>query len=403
MDALDVTEQEVVESEDTKQDAPEASTSSQIDKDVLNDYGKAFHATSEDATEQAGSSSSLPQDVYHVKNIETLGGSFSIVLQSENGPCPLIAVFNTLQIQGKIAKITKPRIQASELCSLFGNFLLDLAQQRSVNVEHTEHYIVDCLERFGKIQTGVDVNVKFNSVTGFEYTADLAMFDMAGVRLLHGWLIDPQDRVLAELVGDMTYNQIVEVAMNKCDSESAQEMNESLILQEHLATTQLTVYGLCELHQVLGQNESCVLFRNNHFNTLIKHDDMLYVLVSDVGWETDSNVVWETLENTDNNTTFVDGNFAKKSEAETGPSKPVAGLPEYSGDDEAYALALQLQHLDIPQEEREEQQRLWDDSQRESHKRAAQTQGGAASSRDPPSGNPPSGNTKSDKPSCILQ
>ena len=41
------------------------------------------------------------------------------------------------------------------------------------------------------------------------------MFDMAGVRLLHGWLIDPQDKVLTELVGDMTYNQIVEVAMSK--------------------------------------------------------------------------------------------------------------------------------------------------------------------------------------------
>lgn len=39
-------------------------------------------------------------------------------------------------------------------------------------------------------------------------------------------------------------------------------------------------------------------------------------------------------------------------------------LPEYKGDDEAYALALQLQHLDIPEQERVEQQRLWDDSKR---------------------------------------
>lgn len=396
----DVTEQEVIvepQSQDKPEltDVEEASTSPQKDKQVLDDFGKAFHSSGDDTPEAATGSSNLPQDVFHVKVIETLAGSFSIVLQSENGPCPLIAVFNTLQIQGKIAKITKPRIQAAELCSLFGNFLLDLAQQRSGNVEHTEHYIVDCLERFGKIQTGVDVNVKFNSVRGFEYTADLAMFDMAGVRLLHGWLIDPQDKVLTELVGDMTYNQIVEVAMSKCDSETVQEMNESLILQEHLATTQLTVYGLCELHQVLGQNESCVLFRNNHFNTLVKHNDMLYVLVSDVGWENDPNVVWETLENTDNNSTFVDGGFRKSGGSETPPAKPAVGLPEYEGDDEAYALALQLQHLDIPEQERVEQQRLWDDS-----KRAAQGGAGSSRPRDPPSR---TASVKSEKSSCTLQ
>lgn len=34
---------------------------------------------------------------------------------------------------------------------------------------------------------------KFNSADAFESTAALTAFDALGVRLLHGWLRDPQD------------------------------------------------------------------------------------------------------------------------------------------------------------------------------------------------------------------
>lgn len=52
---------------------------------------------------------------------------------------------------------------------------------------------------------------------------------------------------------------------------------------------------------------------------------MLYVLVSDVGWENDPNIVWETLENTDNNSAFVDGGFRKSGGNESPPAKPAVG------------------------------------------------------------------------------
>ena len=39
---------------------------------------------------------------------------------------------------------------------------------------------------------GLDVNVKFNG--GFEFTSDLAIFDLLDVRLVHGWRVGRRER-----------------------------------------------------------------------------------------------------------------------------------------------------------------------------------------------------------------
>jgi hypothetical protein len=42
------------------------------------------------------------------------------------------------------------------------------------------------------LKKGLDVNVKFDNIRGFESTAELAMFDLFDVDLVHGWVADPQ-------------------------------------------------------------------------------------------------------------------------------------------------------------------------------------------------------------------
>lgn len=56
----------------------------------------------------------------------------------------------------------------------------------------------------------MDVNVKFNSADAFEFTPELSCLDMCRVRLLHGWLIDPEDTVMFESFAKMSYNQLVD-------------------------------------------------------------------------------------------------------------------------------------------------------------------------------------------------
>lgn len=38
----------------------------------------------------------------------------------------------------------------------------------------------------------IDINVYFNSIHGFEPTAELALFDLFNVDLVHGWVVDPE-------------------------------------------------------------------------------------------------------------------------------------------------------------------------------------------------------------------
>lgn len=45
-----------------------------------------------------------------------------------------------------------------------------------------------------RLQYGLDVNVRFNNIRGFEFTEEMAAFDMSGVTLLHGWIVDPEDK-----------------------------------------------------------------------------------------------------------------------------------------------------------------------------------------------------------------
>ena len=38
------------------------------------------------------------------------------------------------------------------------------------------------------------MNVRFDSVKGFEFTSEIVIFDLLNVPLYHGWLPDPQVR-----------------------------------------------------------------------------------------------------------------------------------------------------------------------------------------------------------------
>lgn len=62
---------------------------------------------------------------------------------------------------------------------------------RSVRATHQLDTVIKLLPR---LQYGLDVNVRFNSVRGFEFTEEMAAFDMTGITLLHGWLLDPEDK-----------------------------------------------------------------------------------------------------------------------------------------------------------------------------------------------------------------
>ena len=70
----------------------------------------------------------------------------------------------------------------------------------------------------------MDVNPKFNQgPTGVEYTSNLTAFEMLGVELMHGWLLDPQDKETAHVIGNKTYNELIELVVQGNDTDAVLE------------------------------------------------------------------------------------------------------------------------------------------------------------------------------------
>ena len=84
------------------------------------------------------------------------------------------------------------------------------------------------------------------------------------------------------------------------------------LLRQFLEDTrsQLTHFGLTQLHEHITNDSLCVFFRNDHFSTLTKKNGCLYLLVTDVGYSDVSEIVWEKLDDIGGNTEYVDCNFS---------------------------------------------------------------------------------------------
>ena len=64
-----------------------------------------------------------------------------------------------------------------------------------------EANISDAVVVLPKLQTGIDVNVKFSgAVIDFELTSESIIFDLFNIPLYHGWLVDPQQEDVVKAV-----------------------------------------------------------------------------------------------------------------------------------------------------------------------------------------------------------
>ena len=83
--------------------------------------------------------------------------------------------------------------------SLVAGHLLDANDEQKVGKGLPEEYkanlrknVADAISILSKLTTGIDVNVQFHDLKGFEFTDEIAIFDLLDISLVHGWLVDPQ-------------------------------------------------------------------------------------------------------------------------------------------------------------------------------------------------------------------
>ena len=63
----------------------------------------------------------------------------------------------------------------------------------------------------------------------FEFTNEVAIFDLLDIKLVHGWLYDPQDRALVRAVGELTYNQLVNIMVESQGQPSVSSKDQERI------------------------------------------------------------------------------------------------------------------------------------------------------------------------------
>ena len=189
------------------------------------------------------------RDFFKVKRIDFLGAKRAIVCQNENGPCPLIGIVNVLLLRNAVTlqgAPDRPEVSAQELMSLVAARILDEnarggddsskgdfeamdAEQAEAMRQNQEQNVSDAMAALPSLATGLDVNVRFRHALDFEFTAELAIFDLLDITLCHAWVADPAHHPeAAAAIGARGYNQLMERVIElTCAAEEAEAKAEA--------------------------------------------------------------------------------------------------------------------------------------------------------------------------------
>ncbi|KAK9390096.1 hypothetical protein V1515DRAFT_592928 [Lipomyces mesembrius] len=405
---LESTMVEVTESMANIDVRPEQSAAVTIDAAANNTFDSELQATTNEETISAtqtlapvktssrATQPSLESSVFKVKSVKWYDPygqtrESPIVLQNENGPCPLLALVNTLILSTPpgqdtpLSRIstTRTEINALYLLELLGDLLLssNVAEITDVN---------NVLSLLPSLHTGLNINPRFDGT--FEESEEMALFRAFEVDLVHGWVSNPDDSYVHNaLMKATSYEgaQSILVAMSelstKLDKGESLTANELLTMEYgriiehflHQTATQLTTFGLSFLSELLLPGSFAVFFRNDHFSTVYRHPDsrQIFMLVTDAGFSSHKNIVWESLNDvTGSSSLFFNGVFIPSefgdSEADKKDQVPQIDVDSqdvsrattvpFARHDGDYALAIELQmkedrKLALQEARREEQ------------------------------------------------
>lgn len=258
-----------------------------------------------------------------------------VILQNVNGPCPLLAIANTLILRQSLAPVetgygfVTVDDLVEDLCALV--MAGPVAATGADGAPADAVSFDDLPAVLSAMTTGLDVNVSLDSPVITEAAKDAVrrILTPLGVRVFHPWI--PSARADDELVrravqvGGPLYDDLIVWICKDEPSPTAspvltpaaapgglpaatagtQPTNAQLrtALQRWLDATadQATPEGLAAVVSAMHDGEIGVLFRNNHFATVIRRGEELYALVSDIGFASEDSrhgepyEVWEQL------------------------------------------------------------------------------------------------------------
>ncbi|XP_073012762.1 uncharacterized protein [Typha latifolia] len=194
------------------------------------------------------------ETVYKMKAVQFLGRSTAIVLQNDNGPCPLLAICNVLLLKNILnLSLDASEVSLQKLLSLVAERLIDsnsnIQDKDDGYVNNQQQNIADAIDLLPRLATGIDVNVHFRKINDFEFTRECAIFDLLDIPIYHGWIVDPQDSDTAAVIGSKSYNtlvaELVDFETRKLDVENNQTEEEDCVDFVAATTAALGVPSPC--------------------------------------------------------------------------------------------------------------------------------------------------------------
>ncbi|KAF4119542.1 ubiquitin carboxyl-terminal hydrolase MINDY-1/2 [Geosmithia morbida] len=305
-------------------------------------------------------------EMYQIKKIKWNDATTSqnprpspILVQNANGPCPLVALVNALSLttpadvdDASLVDVLRSREQIS-LNLLLDAVFEELMSPRRTNPDAPLPDVGDLYAFLMSLHTGMNVNPRFipsreirqayartsltqlrpsdrgNLIPGtFENTHEMSLYATFKIPLIHGWLPQVDDVVYGALerqaqsyedAQNLLFRQ-EELEMKLSDSTDGLTGEEQLLYQDIVtirafldsSATQLTPWGIDVISKAIRPGTFAILFRNDHFSTLYCHPQTLELvtLVTDEGYRSYPDVVWESLVDTSGQRTqYLSGDF----------------------------------------------------------------------------------------------
>ncbi|EZF34286.1 hypothetical protein H109_03268 [Trichophyton interdigitale MR816] len=332
--------------------------------------------------------SSHKSEIYDIRVVNWTDGTTElrqspILVQNENGPCPLLALVNGLVLRSQINAQT-PLIRALHSRERISLGLLiqalfdELISSPDGNNELPD---IEALSVFlTMLHTGMNVNPRLTPILHpptpgtFLKTRDIELYSTFNLPLVHGWTAAPSSPTHEAMLRVAEYHDDIQLLHFKREDLESRAINTGSLapdeqqLFEDIDTiqrfvtvdhpTQLSPFGLQHLERSIPAGSICVLFRNDHFATLFKHphSNQLFTLVTDAGYASHAEIVWESLVDVNGtNSELYSGDFRPVGHSSSSPSQPPPRAEEPSSrentstteqTDADYAFALSLQYED---------------------------------------------------------
>mmetsp|Transcript_16606 Transcript_16606/g.18805 ORF Transcript_16606/g.18805 Transcript_16606/m.18805 type:complete len:342 (-) Transcript_16606:811-1836(-) len=262
---------------------------------------------------------------HRVKWMDFMGRTRPICLQDENGPCPLLAIVNYLLLKGKLKIPAHARqVNSTHLHKGLSKYLSEIIlkkkekefeqiQDEAVIAEKKEE-ITDLIEQYKvdvlpKLVNGLDVNLVFGGVDKFAFNRAIEILNLFEIRLFHGWVVGPDDPAKAVLE-NLSYDEAVTTLIEKRGEVEANLIQDFMDMN----ATQLSTQGLAKLYEALEEGDLVIFFRNNHFSNVLKHNGLIYLLLTGEAYEYEPSVGWEILNDVTGATEMVSPEFTSPGE-----------------------------------------------------------------------------------------